>query len=592
MSKFEDFLNTTSAIAPVWYKNESIFYLHNKTGTYQIYSYNIKEKTTKQYTDYTNGIISYSISDTLNILIFTKASDGDEQSQIYTINITTGEQQQLTKNPSVRHNLGSLSNSKEYITYSSNKRNGKDMDIYLLSLKTGTAKMIRKSKGIAYATDFSPDDKYLTILQNTTNVTNEIFIYDLNNNAEKQLSNNQNSLNVGGAWLNEKELITNSNINNEYFRLIKYNIDTGHYTELFSEQSNNDIVGYKLSDQKNTLFVVYNIDGYSVPKLFKKTGEKFILQKNEYKKGMYGRASFSPKGDYIVYSYGNDTNTYNIYRYALKTQKQIQLSNAIQKISPDTLTNSILRHYKSFDKLKVPYFIYLPDKQNIDVANAPILINIHGGPESQYRPGFNSTVQYFVSIGFIVVCPNIRGSAGYGKSYLALDDKEKRMDSVEDIKYLAKDLKDNGYKGKMILHGGSYGGFVVYAALAKYSNLWSAGISIVGISNFITFLENTAPYRRNLRESEYGSLQNDRKFLKKISPTNMAQNIKTPTLIIHGKNDPRVPLDEAKQMYTQLTDQGIYTELIVYENEGHGLSKLQNRIDAYKKITTFLKKYL
>ncbi len=151
------------------------------------------------------------------------------------------------------------------------------------------------------------------------------------------------------------------------------------------------------------------------------------------------------------------------------------------------LSKGNLKHYKSFDRLTIPYFIYLPNKQKVDIKNTPILINIHGGPESQYTPGFNPIVQYFTSMGFIVVCPNVRGSSGYGKEYLGLDNKYRRMDSIKDIKYLANEIRANEYKGKIILHGTSYGGFAVYAALAKYPSLWSAGISIVGIANFITF---------------------------------------------------------------------------------------------------------
>ncbi len=592
MSTFEDFLNITSAIAPVWYKNDLIFYLHNKTGTYQLYSYGIKEKVTKQYTDTTNGIISYSVSDTLDLIIFTKAQDGDERAQIYTINIISGEENRLTNKPSTRHNLGCISNDQKSITFSSNERNGKDMDIYVTYLETGKSKMVRKSSGYAYAASYSPNDNYLTILQNTTNVTNEIFIYDLVNDTEKQLSDNQNSLSVGCAWLNEKELITNSNIDNEHFRLVKYNVITDNYNNLLPEQSDNDIVGYKLSRKKDILIISYNVDGYTIPKLFKINNGQLTLDKANYKKGMYGGTSFQSCGDELAYCYGNDTNTFNIFKYDLKTNTEIKITNAVQKIAPSELSVGILKHYKSFDKLSIPYFIYLPDKQDVDIPKAPILINIHGGPETQYRPGFSSIVQYFTSIGFIVACPNVRGSAGYGKTYLALDDKEKRMDSVKDIKYLAKDLRSNGYDGKMVLYGGSYGGFVVYAALAKYPDLWSTGISIVGISNFVTFLQNTASYRRTLRESEYGSLKTDIKLLEEISPINMVKDIKAPVLILHGQNDPRVPVSEAKQMFNSLKKNGVPVDLIIYNDEGHGLEKKENRIDAYKKITNFLQKHL
>ncbi len=300
MPKFKDFLNITSAIAPVWYKDNLIFYLYNKTGTYQIYAYNINNKTTKQYTNYRDSIISYNISDSLDLLIFTKALQGDEQAQIYTINIITGEKQQLTNDSSIRHNLGSLSNSQEYITYSSNQRNGKDMDIYIMSLRTNEKRLVRNSNGNAYTSSFSPNDNYLTILQNTTNVTNEIFIYDLINNKELQLTDNNDSLSVRCTWLDNNHIVTNSNVNNNHFRLITYDIKTCNYKDLLQEQTDNDIIGYELSPQKDMLFTLSNKNGYTEPRLFKLHTDKPTLITSNYKVGLYRGVSYSCDGKLLA----------------------------------------------------------------------------------------------------------------------------------------------------------------------------------------------------------------------------------------------------------------------------------------------------
>jgi dipeptidyl aminopeptidase/acylaminoacyl peptidase len=215
-------------------------------------------------------------------------------------------------------------------------------------------------------------------------------------------------------------------------------------------------------------------------------------------------------------------------------------------------------------------------------------------PEGQFSLSLALITQYFVYAGYIVVGPNVRGSAGYGKTYMKLDNVEKRMNSVKDIialrDYLAK-LPEVDSK-KMVVMGGSYGGFMVLACLAFYPDLWAAGIDTVGIANFVTFLENTAPYRRHLREAEYGSLEKDRKFLESISPINFVENIKAPLFIIHGANDPRVPLSEAEQISGKLKSLGRTVEMVVYSDEGHGLSKLKNRLDAYPKMVDFLEKVL
>ncbi len=220
---------------------------------------------------------------------------------------------------------------------------------------------------------------------------------------------------------------------------------------------------------------------------------------------------------------------------------------------------------------------------------------IHGGPEAQITPSFNKIIQFFVSEGYAVVTPNIRGSAGYGKTYLSLDDKEKRMDSIQDIKELAIHLKRNEPRingEKSAIYGGSYGGFAVLASITEYPDLWKAAIDIVGISNFVTFLKNTAAWRRKFREAEYGSLEHDYEVLVSISPIHKVDRIKTPLLIIQGDNDERVPLSEAIQIHEKLSERNVPVELLRFHDEGHGIAKRKNQIIAYRKIIDFLNKYL
>ena len=241
--------------------------------------------------------------------------------------------------------------------------------------------------------------------------------------------------------------------------------------------------------------------------------------------------------------------------------------------------------------MKVPYFKHIPSGKKPENGWPTILI-IHGGPEAQFVPSFSPIIQFYLSTGFSVVAPNIRGSAGYGRKYLDLDNKEKRLDSIKDIKHLALHLKkDPDIDGdKLIIYGGSYGGFAVLSAMTEHPEIWAAGIDIVGISNFVTFLQNTAPWRRKLREVEYGSLEEDLEMLKSISPIHKVDNISSPLFIIHGDNDERVPLSEAIQMHKILKKKGLNVELLRFDDEGHGITKLKNKIEAYSKIVEWLNK--
>jgi dipeptidyl aminopeptidase/acylaminoacyl peptidase len=224
----------------------------------------------------------------------------------------------------------------------------------------------------------------------------------------------------------------------------------------------------------------------------------------------------------------------------------------------------------------------------------PCVVFVHGGPEGQYRPTFQPLVQHLASVGFAVLAPNVRGSSGYGRAYMRMDDVRKRMDSVNDLAHAAYWLRDSGRAdpGRIAVYGGSYGGFMVLAALTTYPELWAAGVDLVGIANFVTFLENTGPWRRHLREAEYGSLENDRAFLEEISPINKVERIRAPLLVIHGANDPRVPIGEAEQMVGRLRALGRTVEFIRLEDEGHQIAKMKNKLTIYPRVAQFLRLHL
>src|SRR5699024_9911206 len=248
-----------------------------------------------------------------------------------------------------------------------------------------------------------------------------------------------------------------------------------------------------------------------------------------------------------------------------------------------------LCYFTSFDGLKVPYFLYgkKHDQQ-------PAVVYVHGGPEHQIRMEFNPVIQFLVSQGFVVATPNVRGSMGYGRKYVKLDDVRKRMDAVADLKWLTKDLiKNHAVDGEKIgIMGRSYGGFMVLAALTHYPEFWAAGVDIVGISHFKAFLENTGPWRRRLREFEYGSLAEDIDFFEKIAPLNHTDQITAPLLVFHGRNDTRVPVTEAEQLTAELKEQGKHVELHIFEDEGHQTEKLENHITMNTKIVEFMEKFL
>jgi dipeptidyl aminopeptidase/acylaminoacyl peptidase len=252
------------------------------------------------------------------------------------------------------------------------------------------------------------------------------------------------------------------------------------------------------------------------------------------------------------------------------------------------------------DGEQIPCFVYRPAPADV-AANAGAgaaldgasVLVIHGGPEAEAARLFSPIIQALAAAGFTVLVPNVRGSAGYGKRWVSLDDVDKRLDSVADLAALQAWLPELGLDpARSALWGGSYGGYMVLAGTTMQPDLWAAGVDIVGMSSLVTFLENTSEYRRAAREREYGSLEHDRDLLTAASPITYLEQLRAPLFVIHGANDPRVPLSEAQQIAAALADRGIRHELRVYDDEGHGLAKRANRKDAYPAAIEFLAEIL
>jgi dipeptidyl aminopeptidase/acylaminoacyl peptidase len=219
---------------------------------------------------------------------------------------------------------------------------------------------------------------------------------------------------------------------------------------------------------------------------------------------------------------------------------------------------------------------------------------VHGGPESQERPTFKAVNQYFLNRGYAMLAPNIRGSAGFGRQYLHMDDYKKRMDAIRDVAQAVDYLKASGKidPRKIVIMGGSYGGFMTLAQATMNPDLWAAAVDIVGIANWSTFFKNTGAWRRSHRAAEYGDPEKDPQFMASISPINYVEKIKAPLFVIAGANDPRVPKNEADQIVERVRARGVPVEYISFPDEGHGMAKRSNRIRGYSAIADFLDKYV
>lgn len=357
-----------------------------------------------------------------------------------------------------------------------------------------------------------------------------------------------------------------------------------------------------MNSDRTFLAVVTNEDGYGVLHVYRLPNFEPVAMP-PIDKGVVGVASL--RKNRLTWTLSNAQTPGVSFAYEIPEASAAAAPKATQLTFPLKMSIDLaafplpeLVGFKSFDGVEIPAFVYLPPG-HIKGTPIPFVVNYHGGPEGQFRPSFNATIQYLVSRGFGVMQPNVRGSTGYGRAFHMMDDYKKRWDSVRDGVDAAKWLVDNGYAapGRIATWGGSYGGFMSVATLVEdqervergeqKQRLFGAGINIVGIVNMQTFLEQTSGYRRKLREAEYGPLS-DPQFLQSVSPLNRVNKIKVPMMIAHGLNDPRVPIGEAMQLAIALQARGDDPELIYFPDEGHGFAKLKNRIIFSERMVKFL----
>jgi dipeptidyl aminopeptidase/acylaminoacyl peptidase len=282
------------------------------------------------------------------------------------------------------------------------------------------------------------------------------------------------------------------------------------------------------------------------------------------------------------------------FTYDLNTSEQQRWTRSeTGGVPPGLFIEAQPVRFKSFDGLEVPAFLYQPQGE----GPFPTLVWVHGGPEGQSRPGFDPIIQYFAGrLGIAVVAPNIRGSDGYGRTYLALDDREKRFDSVRDIGHLLEWIETQPRldAARVGIYGASYGGYVVLASLVEYGRRIRAGCDVVGIANFVSFLENTSAYRRDIRRREYGDERDPemRKLLEDISPFNHAERIESALFVAHGANDPRVPVAEAEAIVERVRASGRPVWYMLARSEGHSFRKRNNRDKFYQAMATFFAEHL
>ncbi|MCC6156845.1 MAG: S9 family peptidase [Deltaproteobacteria bacterium] len=590
----EQYLNIRSTKGGSWSPDgRRVVYLTNVSGTDQVWQVPSSGGNTRQLTDGKERVAFAEYSPTQDVIAFGMDEGGNERTQIYLMNGDGTGIRPLTQNPKVIHTFGAWSHDGRYIAYASNERDERWFDVYVMEVATGKARRVFEQDGMNEVAAWSWNDRYLVVTNWESNLNNNLYLVELESLKDRHLTPHTGyATYTQVVWpFESKNFYVVSNLTQDWSKLALFRLRRGIVDFLDAAMWDTEA----LTISRDGKFMAYslNVNGYSKPFLVDIDRQKTFGQ-IPLTGGVVNRFAFSPDAKKLLYSFTSPTAPSDLWVFdiASGTNRRLTTSDTAG-IDPASFVEPEFLKYPGHGSFVVPAYFYRPRDAQRD-GNGAALVYAHGGPEAQERPTFSPLFQYFLSRGVSIFAANVRGSAGYGKTYLTLDDKRNRMNSLRDYALGAEYLKKSGWihEKRIGVIGGSYGGWVVLAGLTEYPNLWAAGVSIVGISNFETFLEKTGSWRRPLREAEYGSLANDREFLVSISPVHKADRIAAPLMVIQGANDPRVPTNEAEQMVAAVKANGRDVEYLLYADEGHGLTKLKNRLDAYPKMADFLRRHL
>jgi len=490
------------------------------------------------------------------------------------------------------------------LIYSTNRRNGVDMDVVVRCLDSGEETVVFDEGGYVVATDVSHDETSVAVtglsLQPNSTVVSVAGPHVAGpDDGVRDVTDRDELVNhdVLGWTAADDGLLLSSDHDRDHHAIVRLGLD-GTWTTLV-EADDHDLGG-SVSPDGSALLVVHHVDGLDRCALHAADGthRADVVLPPTVTMGL----TWSADGAHIVATTSTPTDPGSVVSIDAATGAVVTLVDGREQIPAylrDRLVEPTVHRIPTPDGEQVPCFRYAAAPAGSDadsvagsVAGSSV-VHIHGGPEGEAQRLFSPVLQGLALAGFDVLVPNVRGSAGYGKRWVSLDDVDKRLDSVADLAALHSWLPSVGLDpARSALWGGSYGGYMVLAGVSMQPDLWAAGVDIVGMSSLVTFLENTSEYRRAYREREYGSLERDRDLLEKASPITYLDQMVAPLFVIHGANDPRVPLSEAEQIKDALDAKGVPCELRVYDDEGHGLAKRANRLDAYPAAVEFLQAHL
>ena len=566
---------------PTWLGGSRFAYLDDRSGVPHLFVADIDSGYRTQLTAGDERIQSLIGAGDTRLIVGTDAG-GNERQQLRLVDVVGERVTDLTSSPDRIFESYVVSRDGGTLIYRTNDGKSGEFSLWRMDTEDGTTQCLWEDAGQVQAHDISAGGDTL-VSRMTSNLDADLYLVRGDGAREPLLSEQDESRILDAAFAPALDgVLVLTNAGRDFVGLDLIDAESGARETML--QLDGDIEAISLSPDGKRLAWSVNDEGYSRVCVAAVRSIDQVTQ-IDLPAGVMDRFSWSNDSNRLLLGWLPATTASRIYviesdghaRQALADESG---DESFPGVAPETIA------FETWDGREIPAFWFRTGNSD----DAPVVIDVHGGPESQRRPGFHPVLQYLVAAGFHVLTTNVRGSTGYGKAYSHLDDVDLRMNSVRDLEYARKWVagQSPSFESRISIMGQSYGGFMTLAAITEYPEQWMAAVDVVGIANFVTFLERTGPWRRRHREAEYGSLEHHRDLLTTISPIRKVDDITTPLLVIHGRNDPRVPLHETEQLVASLQARDHTVESIVYDNEGHGLSKRSNRSDGYARVAEFL----
>lgn len=572
-----------------------IAFISSLSGTPQVWIVDSKGGWPRQVTAGDDQIGGVAWSPNGDWLAVSLAPGGGMNQQIYLVRPDGTGMRLITDGGKENNWLGKWTDDGARLAMSSNRDNPQSMDSYFYDVSGGELKLVAKNGGIGVLTDFSPSGDSAVVFRMISRGDNNLYAMNLSDGREYLLTPHEGPGSFGGGLFADGHTIyLSSNAGRDMSAFARITLDQEGRPgaqEIIAARDDAELAGFDISTDGGLAALMWNVAGRSeLAFVDLETGA--VTAGPELPAEIAGGMTFSPDGRRLAITVSGSASPTNIYVWNLEDQSFLQVTDSPHAgVDLDALIRPTLVQYKGHDGLELSGWLYRPrDAQGA----GPMVLSFHGGPEGQARPSFRADYQALLAHGISVFAPNVRGSSGFGKRFVNLDNGALRFDGIKDIKSTATYLIEAGIAtpGRIGIMGGSYGGYMTMAGLTEYPDLFAAGANLFGVVNFETFFAQTEPWMAAISKVEYGDPDTEADLLRRLSPIHKIDRVTAPVIVLHGANDTNVPVVEAEQVVESLRARNIPNQYILFPDEGHGFSKTPNRVRSTVSVVLWFAEHL